>query len=297
MRFKVKGARLAMLLVPALALAAPAFAQVGPTPPRPAGLSDSQEPGSVIVFPKFIQGTVSVDGVTEPRSELEIGVLCPKGQICPETQRVKIRFHWVCGTGEFNLAGSFVCRETDFDVTATVWEKIVLTPDGIQVGPSVPTKVVPRAECPRGYLIGWVISPTDDQPISFNGLVGNAVLRDSTTGDTALAAYNAIPIQANPAYMAHVALNGNGALFFDGANNHYQAVTGRVFGDVKYSNFTASPAFPALSRAFLTLLTLDVKSNRPNNPVFVDLDFFGGNPSVIGNENQLSTYTEFICWE
>jgi hypothetical protein len=45
------------------------------------------------------------------------------------------------------------------------------------------------------------------------------------------------------------------------------------------------------------LLTLDVKSNRPNNPVFVDLDFFGGNPSAIGNENQLSTSTEFICWE
>jgi len=44
------------------------------------------------------------------------------------------------------------------------------------------------------------------------------------------------------------------------------------------------------------LLTLDVKSNRPNNPVFVDLDFFGGNPSTIGSENQLSTSTEFICW-
>jgi hypothetical protein len=44
------------------------------------------------------------------------------------------------------------------------------------------------------------------------------------------------------------------------------------------------------------LLTLDVKSNRANIPVFVDLEFFGGNPSVIGNENQLSTGTEFICW-
>jgi hypothetical protein len=42
---------------------------------------------------------------------------------------------------------------------------------------------------------------------------------------------------------------------------------------------------------------LHVRSNRPNNPTFVDLDFFGGNPSNIGNENQLSTSTEFICWE
>jgi hypothetical protein len=34
-----------------------------------------------------------------------------------------------------------------------------------------------------------------------------------------------------------------------------------------------------------------------NNPVFLGLDFFGGNPSNIGSENQLSTSTEFICWE
>ena len=56
MEFTKKGGRLAMLFGPALALAlaAPAFAQV-----RPVTLSDSQEPGSVIVFPKFIQGTVS----------------------------------------------------------------------------------------------------------------------------------------------------------------------------------------------------------------------------------------------
>src|SRR5215472_4994143 len=278
MKFRVKAARLAAWLVPALALAAPAFAQVGPTPPRPLSLSDSQEPGSVIVFPKFIRGTVPVDGVSEPRSELEIGVLCPKGQICSEHQTIKIRLHWVCGTTEANEAGSFICRETDFDVTATVWEKLVLTPDGIQVGPSVPTKVVPKAQCERGYLIGWVIRPSDDKPIAFDGLIGNAVLRET---DTALAAYNAIPIQANAAYMQPVALNDNGALVFDGASNHYQAVTGRVFGDIKYSNFTDGTAFPVRSEAFLTLLTLDVKSNRPNNPVFVDLDFFGGNPSTI----------------
>src|SRR5262249_51306582 len=68
MKFKIKGGRLAMLLVPALALAAPAFAQV-----RPTTLSDSQEPGSVIVFPKFIQGTVSLsEGPVAPISELEI---------------------------------------------------------------------------------------------------------------------------------------------------------------------------------------------------------------------------------
>jgi hypothetical protein len=287
MRFKIKGARLAMLLVPALALAAPALAQV-----RPTTLSDSQEPGSVIVFPKFIQGTVALpEGGTASVTELEIGVVCPKGVICPEHEPVKIRFHWVCGTGEFNLAGSFICRETDFDVTATVWEKIVLVPNGSFAG--VSTKTVPAAPCFNGYLIGWVINPANDQPIKFDGLVGDAVLRQ--TG-AAIASYSAIPIQADPALAngAAVTTNGNGALLFDGGAGHYQAVTGQVIGDVRYTNLTTPPNF---NDSILTLLTLDVKSNRPNNPVFVDLDFFGGNPSAIGNENQVSTFTEFICWE
>jgi hypothetical protein len=287
MKFKIKSARLAALLVPALALAAPAFAQV-----RATTLSDSQEPGSVIVFPKFIKGTVALpEGGTASVTELEIGVVCPKGVICPEHEPVKIRFHWVCGTGEFDLAGSFICKETDFDVTATVWEKIVLVPNGSFAG--VSTKTVPVAPCFNGYLIGWVINPANDQPIKFDGLVGDAVLRE--TG-AAAASYSAIPIQADPALAngAAVATNGTGALMFDGAPGHYLAVTGQVIGDVRYTNLTTPPNF---NDSVLTLLTLDVKSNRPNNPVFVDLDFFGGNPSTIGNENQVSTSTEFICWE
>jgi hypothetical protein len=151
---------------------------------------------------------------------------------------------------------------------------------------------VPAAPCPGGYLIGWVITPTSDTPIKFDGLIGDAVMRPS---GTAQAGYNAIPIQADPnlANGAAVATNANGALLFDGGAGHYQAITGQVMGDVRYTNTTG----PTLASGLLTLLTLDVKSNRPNNPVFVDLDFFGGNPSNIGNENQLSTSTEFICWE
>ena len=292
MKFKTRGARLAGLLVPALVLAAPAFAQVrGPT------LSDATEPGSVIVFPKFVNGSAVPlpDGGVAPITELEIGVVCPKGVTCAEHQPVKIRFHWVCGTTEANLAGSFICSETDFDVTATVFEKIVLVPDGTPqngYATGLPTKTVPAAPCPGGYLIGWVITPTSDTPIKFDGLIGDAVVR---TSGTAQAGYNAIPIQADPSLAngAVVSTNGNGALMFDGAPGHYQAVTGQVLGDVRYTG-TVSGIF---AQEYLTLLTLDVKSNRPNNPVFVDLDFFGGNPSNIGNENQLSTSTEFICWE
>ena len=201
MKFKIKGARLAGLLVPALALAAPAFAQV-----RATTLSDGTEPGSVIVFPKVIAGTVTLpEGAPAPMTEIEVGVVCPKGVICAEHQPVKIRFHWVCGTSEYNLAGSFICKETDFDVTATVFEKIVLTPNGELAGAygqGLPTKTVPGANCPAsggpgnpgGYLIGWVISPANDRPIKFDGLIGDAVVRP--TG-TAQASYNAIPIQAD----------------------------------------------------------------------------------------------------
>jgi hypothetical protein len=292
MKFKVKGARLAGLLVPALALAAPAFAQV-----RDATLSDATEPGSVIVFPKFINTSPVYlpEGVSAPVTELEIGVVCPKGVVCAEHQPVKIRFHWVCGTTEANLAGSFICQETDFDVTATVFEKIVLVPDGTAqngYASGLPTKTVPAAPCPGGYLIGWVITPTSDTPIKFDGLIGDAVMRPN---GTAQAGYNAIPIQADPnlANGATITTNANGALLFDGGAGHYQTVTGQVMGDIRYTNQTG----PTLASGLLTLLTLDVKSNRPNNPVFVDLDFFGGNPSNIGNENQLSTSTEFICWE
>ena len=292
MKFKTRGARLAGLLVPALALAAPAFAQV-----RDTRLSDATEPGSVIVFPKFINGSAYIvpESVPAPATELEIGVVCPKGVTCAEHQPVKIRFHWVCGTTEANLAGSFICSETDFDVTATVFEKIVLVPDGTPqngYATGLPTKTVPAAPCPGGYLIGWVITPTSDTPIKFDGLIGDAVVR---TSGTAQAGYNAIPIQADPNLVngAAVTTNAKGALMFDGGAGHYQAVTGQVTGDVRYTG-TVSGIF---AQEYLTLLTLDVKSNRPNNPVFVDLDFFGGNPSNIGNENQLSTSTEFICWE
>jgi hypothetical protein len=281
--------RAMLLIMSVLTLATPVFAQV-----RDPTLSDFQAPGSVIVFPKFIKGTVNLpEGGLAPRSELEIAIVCPKAITCSENQQAKIRFHWVCGTNETNLAGSFVCDETDFDVTAAVFEKIVLVPDGSF--PGVSTKTVPGADCPGGYLIGWVVSPDNDMPIKFDGLLGDASLRQS--GAT-LASYPAIPIQADPALAtgATITTNLNGALLFDGGAGHYQAISGRVLGDVRYTTALSTPGVTTLTRGALTLLTLDVKSNRPNNPVFVDLNFFGGKPSAIGNGNALSTSTEFICW-
>ena len=256
----------------AIASGPPAWAQV-----RPTTLADSQEPGSVIVFPKFIRGTVFPDGIATPRTEFEVGVVCPKGLVCPEHQPVKIRFHYVCGTTESDISGSFVCKETDFEAQTTVNGKLIFNPEGAPPG----NFITPIPQCQRGYLIGWVISPATDLPIKFDGLIGDAVLRES---DTAVSAYNAIPIQADPALASGAAITtgGAGGLLFDGVAGHYLAVTGVIFGDVAYD---------APRRATnLTFLTLDVRSNRPNYPTFVDINFYNAQEAL------LSTSTEFICW-
>jgi len=65
--------RIALVLLLALGLALPAMAQV-----RDPRLSDPQEPGSAIVFPKFIYntgGSATIGG--EARSEFEISVIPP----------------------------------------------------------------------------------------------------------------------------------------------------------------------------------------------------------------------------
>ena len=286
MHWTIKRARSLLLLIPALALAMPAYAN-----DRDPTLSDSQEPGSVIVFPKFIRGTVTVDGVATPQTEIEYTVQCPTAleDTCPLHQAVLVRFHWVCP------GSPSICRETDFFIPSTVNEKVVLTPNGVPF-PGVTSpgagQIAPMAECPRGYLIGWVVDPTTLQPIRFDGLIGDAVLRVS---GTAVSAYNAIPIQAAAGPQRGPITLVGGALRFDGLDNHYQAVTGAILGDVKYVRQVGTGG--TFTDTFLTLLTLDVQSNRPNDRVFVDLEFFGGNPSVIGNENELSTSASFICWQ
>jgi hypothetical protein len=277
--------------MPALALAMPAFAS---SPSRDPRLSDSQEAGSVIVFPKFMKGTFALpEGGTAPATELEIGIVCPVGVICSEHQSVKIRFHWVC-PGFQTFENKLICREQNFDVTASVYEKLVLVPNGAGTSDGVGTRFVPPAPCPLGYLIGWVIN-TNDQPIKFDGLIGDAVLRVS---GTSVGSYSAIPIQADPFLTsgARITLVNDrlpDSLAFDGGAGHYQAVTGRIVGDVRYSNTTGPTTF---ATSYITLLTLDTLSNRPNFPTFVNLWFAGGFNSAIGVENVLSTFTEFVCW-
>ena len=79
----MKGADFAVLLAVAVGAAGPTFAQTA----KP-NSSASEVAGSVIVFPKFQRGTVAVDGVTRPQTEIEVRARCPSGATCAEDEPV-----------------------------------------------------------------------------------------------------------------------------------------------------------------------------------------------------------------
>jgi hypothetical protein len=311
----------ALLLAPAFVVATPALALAPPT------LSDSQQPGSVIIYPKFVAAQVHVDGnaaTTVAQTEIELGAVCPPAYIngggnCPEHQSVKVRMHWVCpGTEGVN---SNICPESDFDVFLSVYGKVAFSPDGIAINSNSPP-LVPPAPCMRGYLIGWVINPANDLPVKYDGLIGNAVIRngDLASGpdagfSTAVSAYSAITIQADPA-VAYAAPGGTfvapgpalfggvaSPLIFDGGPGHYTEITGVQIGDVKFDRTVSAvnPAPNVLSKTALTFLTLDVRSSQPNNPTFVNLDFTNESLATVSATNPTfehltSSFVEFVCW-
>lgn len=236
---------------------------------RDVRLSDSQEPGSVLVFPKFIKGTVSVDGVATPQSVFEISVVCPAGAVCSAGQKVAMKAEWICPANSKSI-----CKEIDFPLTTTVNGTVVIDP----------SKTGITAPCANGFLLVWAVNPANGiTPIKFDGLIGDAVLRNS--GSSA-GAYNAIPIQADPALATGAAITlVNGGLVFDGAAGHYLAVTGTSISGIRFDKLTA-PKVDTL----LTMLTLDIVSNRVNTSTFVDFLFWNA------NEVPTSTSTDFICW-
>jgi hypothetical protein len=278
MKFMIKGA---VLLAPVFALATPAFAY----PPNL--LADTSQPGSVIVFPKFINMpavTTNGDMATVPRTEIEIGAVCPPafvaaGGECAEHQSVTVLFQWVCPGAEG--VDSNICSGSGFAVNLSVNGKLAFSADGIPINGNSP--VVPAAPCPRGYLIGSAIS---DQP-NFDGLIGNAVIRGPNLGagpdagsSTAVSAYQAITIQADT------------------------TTTAVQIGDVKYDKTVAGAPAPngALSKTYLILLTLDVRSNQPNYPTLVPLKFYNESDEVTSTTNPsferfVDANREFLCWD
>jgi len=284
---RVKWLHVSLLLLLALGLAMPAMAQQ---------LYNSETQGSVIVFPKFIAGTTATG---EPRSEFEISVKCPfprdPNGFCPfaENTRVKLRAHWVCPADQkFN--NKFICQESNFDLFTTIYGTLSFNPANVGASPFPTTPLVPTVgvsrvpvpPCDKGYLIAWVVD-NNDRPIKFDALIGDAIIREP---NGATSAYNGIPIQAVNE-LATGALIPGGNLLFDGVAN-YKAVTGVIESSLRFEVPAPAAATPPYTtvRTDLTLLTLDVLSNRPNYPTFVDLDFYNA------NEYLLSTYWEFICW-
>ena len=277
----IKGAGFVVLLAATLRAAGPTFAQA-PTPPS----SAPDVAGSVIVFPKFQRGTVAVDGVTRPQTEIEVRARCPSGATCPEDEPVKIRFHWVCpASGE--LASKYVCRESDFDVRLLVNGSALFNPEDPKLLGNTLGSVAP---CPSGYLIGWVINPDSERPIKYDGLTGSAILRQGG----ATHSYEAFAIQAEPNLAARAAIatdidprTGTPALVFDGGPGHYQAIAGAVPANLEYRRLSGPLSSKA---AFLILLTLDVRLNRPNYPTFIDLEFRSSQGA------RASTAWDFRCW-
>src|SRR6516162_8124926 len=287
--------------------------------PIPATTS-RRDPGSVIVYPKFVNelfdggSPLVVDGVQVPQTEIEIGAICPPafvdaGGFCPEHQPLKLRFHWVCPGAEGT--NSNICPAVDFDVNLTVPGKLTFAANGLPINTNSPP-LVPAPPCARGYLIGWVINPANDLPIKFDGLIGNAVIRNPNLVagphagmSTGLSAYNAVPIQADPALanLAPVPAASGGSLPF-GITGGYATVTGVQIGDVRFDKTAAGSPLPnILSRTNLNFLTLDVRSNAPNDPTFVNLDFWNESLGLaVGSSNPAfehltSTFREFVCWD
>jgi hypothetical protein len=282
MKLMVKGAGLVALLMAVLVIRAPAIALAAkPT------VNAAEAAGSVIVFPKFLKGTVVADGVTSARTEIEIDARCPNGATCAEAEPVTISFHWVC-PGSEDAGAKYVCKESDFNIAIPINGKAVFNPEDPKLAEKNPGSIAP---CQNGYLIGWVISPATGRPIKFDALTGSAVLRD---GGGAIQSYQAFTIEAdlNLAARAEIATDidartGVPALVFDGGPGHYQAVAGAVPANLEFHKL----AGPLASReAFLILLTLDVRVNRPNYPTFVDF----GYSSEQGD--WAKTGRNFTCW-
>jgi hypothetical protein len=263
------------------ALAAPAWAGI---------------PGSVIVFPKFIMGTVIVDGITTPATEIAIRAVCPADTNCDEDQQIRVKAEWVCpGLQRPGLQSSEidpVCKGTSFKFSIAINGTVTLNPDNVPIPGGDPIAV--RApECPRGFLIAYVIDE-NGSPIKFDGLGGVATLREN---GSAVSGYTASLINAaadtQDTHMASgdpMILGPDGALTFDGIQGHYQALTSGVGGQLRFTRTTGPVPPDGYPTAFITLLTLDVRSNHPNHPTFVPLDFF----SETGR--QVSTSTKFLCW-
>ena len=270
-----------LLVASTLALVFPNIAEAEQSPTE-----DLEQRGSVIVFPKFMQGTLTIDNQKRPLTEIEVRAQCPRSATCPSSEPVKIRFHWVC-PGSNDISTKFVCNASGFEISVPLDGKVSFNPED----PNLAENRAASAPCPRGYLIGWVVDATTNKPIKYDALSGGATLRES---GGRVETYQAIVIRAesNLASGAEITTDadprtGSPALVFDGAAGHYQALGATIPSNLEFHKL---PGALSSERASLILLTLDVRLNRPNYPTFVEFDF--RSDQNVGASNSRN----FTCW-
>jgi len=330
MSLSTNSARALLVLVPAIALASPAFAQSSPPgtfcatvqTPAPTGTpvncADPSEPGSIIVYQKFQRGFVTVDqGLPgqsgQPRSLIELGAVCPSDddECGVDIKVVRVNFHWVCppqpdnAGARFAANGGGICVENDFFVNLTINGKVWFSPEGGTTSGDFPGQIVPQAPCGRGYLIGFVtnigrlegdntaVFTNTDAPVRFDGLIGDAIMRNTPQD---LQAFRAITIQADPNTDEEDRLTGSGTAGPNSTGVGALALTGTAHNyDVVTGQLSGDVRYdsdlnPPFADTALIFLTLDIKSNQNNLPTFVNLNFYNAQQAAF------SEAFSFICW-
>ena len=274
----MKVLRVLFFVVLTLGLAAPAAVWALPGSPT---IFHPQEPGSVLVFHKFIRGFVdSGDGTQLPASAFEISLQCPPEPGASTTcgaigvtsliPSIPIHAHWVCPGDP--TAVSPTCPDVDFVLHLTINGTVWISPEGALSG----TDLVPPPPCDKGFLILWVEFP-EGTPVSWNGLTGDAVVRHSDV--TEVEAYTPVAIQAVPTAFDPTS---TGQLDFDGV--FYQELTSGISGTLHYEDSN--------TQTFLTLLSLDIElANLPNDVTSTAFNFYNA------GEQLTSVNTSFVCWE
>ena len=245
-------------------------------------------PGSVIVFPKFKTGNAPGTGLAA--STFEIGVVCPSDRLVPgghgcelpQNTPVKLALEWVCPGTVQKGAASF-CQSVDFELHTTLFGKlqfdangnVTAAPDSGDIGQGVITE----PSCPQGYLIARVID-VFGRSISFNGLVGEAVVRERANSATA---FNGVTFQSPLPTGALTDLNGNGVPDFDGVE--YLAGPTRFAGDVRYERSAAPTVITSL-----IVLSLDVRRNLPNPNILMPVRLYRADESAV------SSSLHWTCW-
>ena len=241
-----------MLLVLGVIGASVASAQPDPT------LTNSEFPGSLIVFPKFHAGLIG-NGLAQ--TTFEIGVVCPDGAVCPQGQFLNIKLQWVCPAAAQGAAG--FCQSQDFLLRTTINGKLEFDAAGrLTVGPfDLNGGIIPKPQCDAGFLIAYAVNSVG-QPIKFDGLIGEEVLRLRPGSSSA---YNAITFQVD--------------------TGRYKRAPGQFAADVRFEKASAPPTL-----TFLTVLTLDIRTNNNNPNIVAPVNFYRA------NEVPLSDAVHFTCW-